>query len=118
MKSSVCSLRDSTDFVDVTLACEDGRQIEAHKVIIATSSPFFRKILIRNKNSHPLIYMRGMKYDELAAIVDFLYYGEANVNPESLDSFFQMAEELQLKGFEGSKDQNEPKESRSIETQR
>ena len=55
--------------------------------------------------------MRGMKYDDLAAIVDFLYYGEANVNPESLDSFFQMAEELQLKGFEGSKDQNEPKEA-------
>ena len=110
-KNAFGDLRDGTDFVDVTLASEDGRQIEAHKVIIAASSPFFRKILIRNKNSHPLIYMRGMKYDELAAIVDFLYYGEANVNPESLDSFFEMAEELQLKGFEGSKDQNEPKEA-------
>ena len=48
VKNAFVDLRDSTDFVDVTLACEDGRQIEAHKVIIAASSPFFRKILIRS----------------------------------------------------------------------
>ena len=29
------SLRDDTDFADVTLACEDGNQVEAHKVILA-----------------------------------------------------------------------------------
>ena len=28
-------LRSETDFCDVTLACEDGQQVEAHKVILA-----------------------------------------------------------------------------------
>ena len=28
------SLRDNKDFSDVTLACADGQQVEAHKVIL------------------------------------------------------------------------------------
>ena len=104
VKSAFGSLRESTDFVDVTLACEDGRQIEAHRVILAASSPFFQEILKKNKHSHPMIYMRGMKSSELLSIVDFLYYGEANVYQESLDTFLAIAEELQLKGLQCSKD--------------
>ena len=44
-----------------------------------------------------------MKSDDLKAIVDFLYFGEANIYQEHLDSFLAIAEELQLKGLEGSK---------------
>ena len=43
--------------------------------------------------------MRGMKSDDLLAIVDFLYRGEANVFQQNLDSFLAIAEELQLKGL-------------------
>ena len=35
------NLREDTDFTDVTLACEDGNQMEAHKVILASSSSVF-----------------------------------------------------------------------------
>ena len=45
--------------------------------------------------------MRGMKSEDLVAIVDFLYCGEANVFQENLDSFLAIAEELQLKGLMG-----------------
>ena len=45
--------------------------------------------------------MRGVKSDDLLAIVDFLYHGEANVYQENLDSFLALAEELQLKGLMG-----------------
>ena len=95
------NLREDTDFADVTLASEDGKQVEAHKVILASSSPFFQNLLKRNRHPHPLIYMRGMRSDDLLAIVDFLYCGEANVYQENLDSFFAIAEELQLKGLMG-----------------
>ena len=50
--------------------------------------------------------MRGVKSDDLLAIVDFLYRGEANIFQENLDSFLAMAEELQLKGLMGNTDQN------------
>ena len=101
------SLREDNDFADVTLACEDGEQVEAHKVILASSSPFFKKLLKRNKHTHPLIYMRGLKSEDLLAIVDFLYCGEANVYQENLDSFLAIAEELQLKGLMGKTREND-----------
>ena len=40
-----------------------------------------------------------MKSDDLAAIIDFLYYGEAKVCQEDFDSFLNLAEELGLKGL-------------------
>ena len=42
-----------------------------------------------------------MKSEDLAAIIDFLYCGEANVFQDNLDSFLAIAEELQLKGLMG-----------------
>ena len=101
--SSVGNLREDQEFTDVPLACEDGRQIGAHKIILAGSSPFFDNLLKRNKHSHPLVYMKGMKSEDMAAIVDFLYRGEANVFQESLESFLAIAEELKLQGLTGEK---------------
>ena len=98
IRNAFGSLREDNDFADVTLACEDGQQVEAHKVILAASSPFFQKLFGRNKHPRPLIYMRGMKSEDLLVMVDFLYRGEANVFQENLDSFLAIAEELQLRG--------------------
>ena len=91
IKSAFGELRKDQDFADVTLVCEDGQQILAHKVILVSSSPFFMDILRRNKHPHPLVYMRGIKSNDLLAIVDFLYFGEANVFQEHLDTFLALA---------------------------
>ena len=106
VKSAFGNLREDKDFTDVTLACEDGQQVNAHKVILVASSPFFKSLLGRNKQ-HPnlLIYMRGIKSLDLFAILDFLYFGEANVFQQNLDSFLAIAEELQLKGLMGTNDE-------------
>ena len=105
--ASFKNLREDKDFTDVTLACEDGKQVEAHKVILASSSPVFQKILKSNKHAHPLLYMRGMKSEDLLAILDFLYCGETYVYQEDLDSFLAIAEELELKGLIGKTNQEE-----------
>ena len=52
-------LRYDKVFADVTLACEDGQQMDAHKVILAASSPIFEEILQKSKHPHPMIYLRG-----------------------------------------------------------
>ena len=84
-------MREDKDFKDVTLVCEDGQQVETHKVVLTSSSPFFQKLLGGNKHPHPMIYMGGMKYADLFAILDFVYRGEANVFQENLDSFLAIA---------------------------
>ena len=105
--SAFHGLRQDVEYSDVTLACEDDQQIEAHRIILTASSPFFSKVLQRNKHSHPIIYMRGLKAKDLVAMVDFIYLGEANIYQEDLDGFLALAEELQLKGLSG---QQEPEE--------
>ena len=50
--SAFAVLKDDLDMSDVTLVCEDGQQVEAHKVILAASSPFFFELLKRNKHPH------------------------------------------------------------------
>ena len=102
LKSSFRELRHEEDFTDVTLACEDGTQIQTHRVVLAASSPLFMELLKRNKHSHQVIYMRRLKGEDLIAMVDFLYYGEANVDRASLDSFLGLAQELRLKGVTDS----------------
>ena len=105
VNSAFGRLRNDQDLCDVTLVCEDGKQLEAHKVVLAASSPFFLELLKRNKHPHPLVFMRGVKADDLSSLVDFLYYGEANVIQESLDTFLALAEELKLKGLTGTSEE-------------
>ena len=97
--ASFTKSRKDKDFTDVTLVCEDGFQIEAHRVILVASSPFFETLLKISNHAHPLVYMRGIKSSELIPLVDFLYKGEATVGPDHLDTFLGLAEELQLKGL-------------------
>ena len=91
-------LREEKDFFDVTLACEDD-QVSAHKVILSACSPFFRNILRKNPHQHPLLYMKGVKYQEMLAVLNFMYMGEVNVAQEDLNSFLAVAEDLKVKGL-------------------
>ena len=101
VNSAFGKLRDDKEFTDVTLVCEDGQQMEAHKVILASSSPFFEKILQKSKHTQPLIYLSWFQSRDFASILDFLYFGEANVYQEDLESFLAIAEEIKLKGLTG-----------------
>ena len=99
-------LRRDMDFCDVTLVGEEGQQIEAHRIILTACSPFFSTFLKRNKHSHPMIYMRGVKAKHLVGVVDFIYHGEANICQEDLVRFLELAKELQLKGLEDAKEES------------
>jgi len=98
ISTSFRELRDDKELFDITLACED-EQIQAHKVILSACSPFFRHVLKRNKHDHPLLYLKGVKFAELQAVLNFMYQGEVNVAQEDLNSFLSVAEELKVKGL-------------------
>jgi len=91
-------IREEKDFFDVTLACDDS-QIQAHKVILSACSPFFRTVLRRNPHQHPLLYLKGVKYQELISVLNFMYNGEVNVAQEELNTFLAVAEDLRVKGL-------------------
>merc|ERR1712129_216814 len=96
-------LLSDQDFTDVTLACEDDKQLKAHKAILSSCSPFFKRILKKNPHQHPLIYLKGMVYANLEAIIQFMYLGQTEVGQKNLGQFMSDAKELEVKGLTDSK---------------
>ena len=87
--------------------CEENQQVEAHKVILASASPFFHRVLSKNPHPHPLIYLRGLKLEDVKAIVDFIYLGQTEVNTEDLGNFLQIAEDLEVRGLQSQLENKE-----------
>ena len=100
ISSSFGSLRSELDFNDVTLVSEDGQHVEAHRVVLASSSIFFRNLFKRIRHPQAFIYMRGMRSEDLVAMVDFMYLGEVSIHQDNVDNFICIAEELKLKGWQ------------------
>jgi len=100
--SALQTLRDllvDTDFVDVTLASHDDEQIKAHKVILCSASPFFKRILLKNPHQNPLLYLRNVDIKTLKSIINFIYIGETQVEQDELETFFAIAKDLEIKGL-------------------
>ena len=112
-------LRSGQDFADVTLACEDGDLVEAHKVILAGGSPFFARLLKKLDNPHPLIYLKDVTLESLLALLDFVYTGEAEVAEEGVPELLQLADQLEIAGLksdegEEHKSDNKVKEEENM----
>ena len=41
-----CNLYEDTDFADVKLVCADGETLQAHKVVLGVSSPYFKTLFL------------------------------------------------------------------------
>ena len=96
---SFVELRESFDFSDVTLVSEDNTQFKAHRIILSASSKFFQNVLLKNFHQNPMIYMRGLKTEDLKTVLDFVYHGQTEVPYEQLDKFLVLSDELQLNGL-------------------
>jgi len=96
--SAFSDIRDDDDFLDVTLVC-DGDIVRAHKLVLSACSPLFRVMLKKNSHPQPMIFLRGIRFPDMVAILNFMYHGEVNVNQEDLQMFLAAAEELRIKGL-------------------
>jgi len=98
ISSAFRDIRNEKEFFDITIACED-EQLQAHKVILSACSPFFKNVLRRNQHQHPLLYLKGVSFKDMEAVLNFMYHGEVNVAQDDLNSFLQVAEDLRVKGL-------------------
>lgn len=92
-------LYNDKQLCDVTIACEDGMQIKAHKIILISCSQFFSNVLLKNPHQHPLIYLKGIGHAALQSIIRFVYLGQTDVDQDFLDKFMEAAKELKIKGL-------------------
>lgn len=98
--NSFTDLRNEEDFLDVTVAIDQDHQLQAHKVVLSASSPYFREILKRNPAQHPVLVMPPhIRYGDLAAVIDFIYQGEVKIPISEVDEFVALAQMLKIRGL-------------------
>ena len=110
------NLRKDKDFLDVTLVSEEGEHISAHKVVLSTSSDFFKDVLKKANHKNPLIYLSGFDSKVLAAVLDYIYNGKVNIYQEEIDIFLESAQKLKIHGLT-QKVQEENKVSQVVESE-
>lgn len=67
---------------------------------------FDRKLIVISLNisqstpcKHPVIVLQDVAFNDLHALVEFIYHGEVNVHQRSLSSFLKTAEVLRVSGL-------------------
>jgi hypothetical protein len=97
LASSLRDLITENMFSDVTLVSDEQIQFQAHKFVLSACSPVLKNLLLNNPHSHPLIYLRGVKQQELQSILQFMYLGEARIHQDHINTLFNIANDLELK---------------------
>ena len=99
LREMLHDMRVSNNFTDVILVCEDKKHIKAHRNILSASSPVFLNIFLMegHKNHNPVVYLRGIQHQELEAIMQFIYLGQATFSSERMEEFLQVAKSLEVK---------------------
>ncbi len=114
---SLGGVRSDEDFTDVTLSCDSVRQgstssssssssssgsgvgVQAHKLILASCSNYFRRILRDTPCQHPVIILSDIEPVVLDALLAYMYRGEVFVSEDILPAFFAAAQSLEIKGI-------------------
>ena len=84
---------------DVTIVTDDRREVKAHRAVLKAASGFFKSYLGSYNQPNQLVFLRGVNYEELSAILHFIYLGEAKVSSEKIGHFIQIGKELEVKGI-------------------
>ncbi|XP_033252913.1 longitudinals lacking protein, isoforms N/O/W/X/Y-like isoform X13 [Drosophila miranda] len=92
------TLLENETLVDCTLAAE-GKILKAHKVVLSACSPYFATLLQEQYDKHPIFILKDVKYQELRAMLDYMYRGEVNISQDQLAALLKAAESLQIKGL-------------------
>ena len=97
LRDMLRELYTSSDHADMSIITEDGTHFKVHKHILSFCSPVFREILTISKEHNPIIYLRGVKQEEMEQILKFMYLGEASLQLDKTNEFLSVAASLQIK---------------------
>ena len=96
---AIRNLGNSEIFADVTLVSTDNKSIQAHKVVLASFSQKFEKILVSNPHPHPMIYLNQVDFETLIKIKSFIYLGEVEVPADQVYDFLKIGGDLEIVGL-------------------
>ena len=97
LREMLHELQTSEELVDIRLVCDDKRILKAHKIVLSACSTFFKSIFNNHSLNSSVIYLRGIKHQEMQHILQYMYTGVATFHSEGLNEFLSVAKELDIK---------------------
>lgn len=71
---------DAGRFTDITLACEGGQTLKAHRSVLCACSEYFNSVLTdANWDRDTLVIMKDCNFDVMQLLLTFFYIGEISV---------------------------------------
>ena len=90
-------LFSDSDFSDVTLVCNDGQQVAAHRAVLAASSGLLRRLLMECNQKNTFLFMGMVDFEVLSALVQFTYLGFHDlVEKKKLEQLTSLANQLEI----------------------
>ena len=95
---------------DVTIM-NDIDEFQAHKIILSTMSPIFKKIFERSPpQQHTILYLNKAKSKHIKSLIDFIYTGKAEVEVSDINDFVALGTDFRIEGMvEDEVEENEKK---------
>ena len=98
LREMLHNMMNNTDFADVTLVCDDGKEVQSHKAVLSACSPVFKKMLSNRMSFlHPIVFLKDINHEDLEFILQFAYLGETSFHQSKLKNFLDTASSLQIK---------------------
>jgi len=100
---------NSQFLVDVTIM-NDVEEFQAHKIILSTMSPIFKKIFERcPPQQHTILFLKA-KSQHIKSLIDFIYTGRAKVEVCDINDFVALGTDFRIEGMvEDEMEENEKK---------
>ena len=102
VSKSFVDIRDEEYLTDVTLVADDNTQVSAHRLVLSTSSEYFKTIFKSNHNqslSHLVLCLDMVDGESLSHLLDYMYNGEVKMEEEKLETFLKVAKRFKLEGL-------------------
>lgn len=71
-------------FCDITLVCDNGQMLRAHRSVLCACSTYFDNILSKSTaEKETIVIMRECKFAELKLLLEYMYNGVISVDKVS-----------------------------------
>ena len=100
LASSLLQLFRDGELTDVTLATDDGGRIEAHRLLLASSSPLLLHLLHPRRGEEVVVHLQGVPSTLLHQVVRFMYSGWCEVEEEEVEELLQLGGWLGVRGMD------------------
>ena len=99
LRKTLHDLKNSNEFTDVTLVCDDKRHFKAHKVILSAYSSVFKSILNDLPQTNSAIFLSGVNHQVMESILEFVYLGETTFDQSRMNEFLSVSTNLKIKNI-------------------